>query len=380
MKRIKLAIINGRIIDPDRGLDGPGDVLIEGGEIAAVPAGEAYTAEQTIDAAGCLVTPGLVDHHAHVFSGGTALSFAPDMLLPMGVTTVVDAGSAGVDACDAFIRSVVQTSRVRVLCQLNLSSEGQITESRPENLDPKHFEPERIARLLEKHRHVVKGLKIRCGAEVVGDFGLQPLIAALKIADALHTPLTVHTTNPPCDMGDLASHLRSGDVFCHCYHGKGDTIIGVDGHVKPKIRQARARGVLFDTADARPNHSYAVIRAALADGFAPDIISTDLTNVSIFGNMVFGLPAVMSRYREHGLPLCEAVRACTSAPAKALGLGDRLGTLRPGACADVAIFSERRRDIRFCNRNGDEMIVARHLVPQMTIKDGDITYRQVDFL
>lgn len=375
-----LAIAGGTVVDPARGICGPGDVLIDGPEVVAAPAGEPVSAEQVIDATGCLVMPGLIDHHAHVFQGGTALSVTPDLLLPMGVTTVVDAGTTGADACEAFVRSVVNTSRIRVLCQLNVSSEGQVNTTRPECLDPRHFAPERIARLFASYPGIIKGLKIRCGAEVVGEFGLEPLTAALKIADALRTPLTVHTTNPPCDVDELAVHLRPGDVFCHCYQGRGDTIIAADGRVKPAVRQARGRGVLFDTADARINHSYAVICSALADGFAPDIISTDVTSASLFGHMVFGLPMVMSRYLEHGLPLVDVVAACTSAPAKALGLEGRIGTLAPGACADVAIFALRDRAVRVCNSDGDDMVVTRLLVPQMTILGGDMVFRQVEFL
>jgi dihydroorotase len=377
---VTLRIAGGTIIDPGRGVQGLGDVLIDGGRIVAAPADGPVSAEQVVDATGCLVTPGLVDHHAHVFHGGTALSVHPDALLPMGVTTVVDAGTTGADACEAFIQAVVRTSRVRVLCQVNLSSEGQVNTTRPECLDPGHFAPERIARLFARHPQIIRGLKIRCGAEVVGDFGLAPLTRALEIAGALRTPLTVHTTNPPCDMGEIASLLRPGDVLCHCYHGRGDTVLGSDGRVKSAIRQARARSVLFDTADARINHSYAVIGAALADGFAPDIISTDVTSTSLFGSMVFGLPLLMSRYLAHGLPLVDVIRACTSAPAQALGLGGEIGTLAPGARADVAVFAMRERDVHVCNADGDQMVVPRLLVPQMTILDGDIAYRQLEFL
>jgi dihydroorotase len=378
--RVTLRIAGGTVVDPARGINGPGEVLIDGGTIVTAPDGQSVSADDVIDASGCLVTPGLVDHHAHVFYGGTALSIHPDALLPMGVTTVVDAGTTGADACEAFIRAVVQTSRIRVLCQLNLSSEGQVNTARPECLDPKHFDSDRIERLFARYPDVIKGLKIRCGAEVVGPFGLEPLVNALAIAEALRTPLTVHTTNPPCDMGELAAFLRSGDVFCHCYHGRGDTILAADGRVKPAIRQARRRGVLFDTADARINHSYAVIRAAFADGFAPDIISTDVTSPSLFGHMVFGLPLLMSRYLAHGLPLVDVVKATTSTPAAALGLAGEIGTLAPGARADVAIFARRKRAVHVCNADGDEMVVEEILVPQMTILDGDVVHRQVDFL
>lgn len=377
---VDLLIRGGTVIDPGRGIESPGEVAIRGDRIVECPPGEHCRAIRTVEAAGCLVTPGLIDHHAHVFAGGTALSIAPDLLLPMGVTTVVDAGSTGVDAFGVFQRATVGTSRIRVLCQLNLASAGQITEAHPECLDPQHFQPRRIAELAARHPALVRGLKIRCGAEVVGAFGLAALAAALEVAGTVGLPLVVHTTNPPGDMGELAAMLRPGDIFCHCFHGKGNTLIGADGRVKAAVREARARGVLFDTADARVNHSYQVIAAALADGFAPDIISTDVTSSSLFGNMVFGLPVVLSRYLQHGIGLVEVIRAATAAPARALGLAGKLGTLAPGAVADVAVFALRQRDIRLANLVGEEITVPRHLVPEMTVAGGEIVFRQVDFL
>ncbi len=375
-----LLIRGGTVIDPERGVEEPAEVAIRDGRIVTRPAGEPCRAARTVDASGCVVTPGLIDHHAHVFAGGTALSIAPDLLLPMGVTTVVDAGSTGIDAFEAFRRAIVETARIRVLCQLNLASAGQITEAHPECLDPAHFKRERIAALAARHPGLIRGLKIRAGAEVLGRFGLAAVKAALEVAEAVNLPLTVHTTNPPCDMGELAAMLRPGDVFCHCFHGKGNAMVGADGVVKPGVREARARGVLFDTADARGNHTYKVIAAALTSGFRPDIISTDITNGSLFGNMVFGLPVVLSRYLQHGLTLTEVIRAATATPARALGLAGRIGTLAPGAEADVAIFALRDREILLTNLAGEEMTVTRHLVPQMTVMGGEIVYRQVDFL
>lgn len=380
MFAVDLLIRGGTVVDPERGLEGPGDVAIRGDRIVLPPDGAEVHAEKVVDAEGCLVTPGLIDHHAHVFGGGTALGIRPDLLLPMGVTTVVDAGSSGTDAFEVFRRVSVEASRIRVLCQLNLSSAGQITEAHPECLDPGHFERGRIATLAARYPELIRGLKIRCGAEVVGRFGLAALRAALEVACEVGLPLVVHTTNPPCDMGEIAAMLRPGDVFCHCFHGKGNTLIGPDGRIKPLVREARTRGVLFDTADARTNHSYPVIDAAFADGFHPDIISTDLVTVSLFGNMVFGLPVLLSRYLEHGMTLGGVVHAATAAPARALGLAGVLGTLAPGAQADVAVFALRERSIRMTNLAGEEMTVRHLLVPQMTVSRGDIVYRQVDFL
>ena len=88
----------GHVIDPSNELNkNPCDVLIDGdriikvGEDLPLPEGA-----QSFDASGCLVCPGLVDMHVHCFPGGTLLGVDPDeWCLKRGVTTVVDAGSAG---------------------------------------------------------------------------------------------------------------------------------------------------------------------------------------------------------------------------------------------------------------------------------------------
>lgn len=232
MTEVDLLIRGGTIVDPARNVEAPGDVAVRGDRIVVPPAGAEVHASRVVEAAGCFVTPGLIDHHAHVFGGGTALSILPDPLLSMGVTTVVDAGSSGTDAFEVFRRVSVEGSRIRVLCQPNLSSAGQITEAHPECLDPAHFERRRIASLAARYPELIRGLKIRCGTEVVGRFGLETLRAALEVAEEVRLPLVVHTTNPPCDMGELAAMLRPDDLFCHCFHGKGNTLVDASGHVE----------------------------------------------------------------------------------------------------------------------------------------------------
>ena len=380
MIRADILIRGGTVIDPARGLSGPGDVLVRGDRIVAPAAGESVEAAETVDATGCLVTPGLIDNHAHVCPGGTALGCAPDAtLLPMGVTTVIDAGSTGVDTCEAFIRGVIPQSRVRMFCLLNVSSEGLATSLHSEGLDPARFDADRLGYVLGKFPQVAIGLKVRVSTELVGQYGTGVLSRAVEIAGALGTTLTVHTTNPTCDMGEIAAMLKPGDTFCHVFHGKGNTIIDANGRVKESIRAARRRGVLFDTADGMNNHSYSVIKAAIADDFLPDIISSDLGIASAFGDMVFGLPVVMSKHMALGLPLEATVRACTAAPAAALGMAGKIGTLAPGAIADVAVLRLRDKERRLHNKIGESMVVPKLLVPQMTILDGKIVFRQVDF-
>jgi dihydroorotase len=370
----------GTVIDPARNIHGQRDVLIRGNSFVDIMPGEDVEAEETVDATGSLVMPGLIDNHLHCFYGGTELGLVPDpSLLPMGITCAVDQGSSGIANCDSFMQTVVNGSQMRIFCTVNVSPTGIITERYPENLDPKNYSLERLRELFQRYPERLVGLKVRQGREMVGELGLSPLKAAVELGNELGCRVTVHAADAPGDVADLVSILRAGDVLCHCYHGKGSTIIDRNAKVRSEVRAARANGVIFDTADARIHHSYPVIEAALADGFFPDVISTDLTRASLFGNMVFGLPAVMSKYLSLGLSLPQVVKACTATPAGLIGMAGKLGTLAAGAFADVAIFRLTEKAFLFKNRMGESFRGSKLLIPQMTILNGKIMFRQIDF-
>jgi len=368
------------VVDPARNIFGTGDVLIQGTTFVDIAPGDEVEADDSIEAKGCLVMPGLIDNHVHCFSGGTELGFVPDpSLLPLGITAAVDQGSSGIANCDSFFQNIVNHSQVRLFCALHVSPTGIITERYAENVDPQHYSLGRLKELFEQYPGRVVGLKVREGREMVGDFGLVPLKAATKMADTLGCRVICHSADPPADMVELLSVLRPGDICCHCYHGRGSNILDGKGKVRPEVWQARKRGVIFDTADARVHHSYPVLKAALADGFYPDVISTDVTRTSLFGNMVFGLPVVMSKYLSLGLGVPEVVKACTATPASLLGMSSKMGTLAPGAYADVAIFELTDKAFPYRNKCGETFVGNKLLIPKMTILNGKIMFRQIDF-
>ena len=130
-----LLLKGGHVIDPANHVDGDFDVAVSAGKIAAVgkdiPAGQAG---KVVDVSGLYVTPGLVDIHAHVGHGGAPLNwFAPDarahieplgipadLALQSGVTTLVDAGSAGAETFLQEKEEVIDQAKVRVLAFLNI--------------------------------------------------------------------------------------------------------------------------------------------------------------------------------------------------------------------------------------------------------------------
>ena len=289
----EILIRGGMVIDPAIHFQGIKDVLVRSGEIAAIDLAEEPSAVQVVDATGCYVFPGLIDYHTHLFQGGTYIGTAPNSaLLPQGVTTAVDQGSAGVANFEQFFDKIVAQSQVRVYSHLHVVPNGlESLPTRPETIVPGLFDRERTQLLFEKYAGHLLGLKIRQSREIVGELGLTPLQETIRLAEAIGCPVVVHTTNPPATSGKLAELLRPGDVFTHMYQGKGHPIVDVGAAIDPGIKEARARGVLFDTADGRGHYSLAVAKSALAAGFTPDIISTDLTSGNVYDPAVFGLPA-----------------------------------------------------------------------------------------
>ena len=372
-----LQITGGTVIDPARGVERTGDVFVRAGQIATPPAGAGAETERVIDVTGCVVAPGLIDFHLHLYTGGTEIGIEPDLgLLPQGVTTAVDAGSAGIANYDLFSSSVVARSVVRIKSFLHVAPAGLVTTRYPENVDPCHYDVARMAEVFARHQGEVLGLKIRQSRSIVGALGLAPLRATLQIAESLGCRVVVHVTDPPGSAEEIADLLRPGDIFCHVFHGTGGTILSSDGVLLPGIRAARARGVLFDAANGRSHFAFAVARAALRQSFPPDVISTDLTVGTLYCEPVFGLPHVMSKYLTLGVPLRDVVAACTMTPARLLGLEGEIGTLAPGACADIAVFRQVETPVGYVDSLGERLVGQVMLVPQLTVRAGRVVYRQ----
>ncbi|MDU2063506.1 MAG: metallo-dependent hydrolase [Sporomusaceae bacterium] len=374
-----ILIRGGRVIDPAVNRDEIGDIAIYNGKIGPLPT-PGDTVSEVIDATGCLVLPGLIDFHGHVFFRGTENSVAPDSaFLPYGVTTVVDGGSAGTANFEVFQQAVVNHSLMRICSFVNVSPTGQTTNRYDENLDPDCFDADKIGQLLEQYQGTLRGIKLRHSRGIVKEFGMAPLKKTLAIAERFDCPIMVHATNPPNDTSDLADLLRSGDIFAHMYHGTGSTILTETGNIKAAVQSARDRGVLFDVAHGRTNFTFATARQALAAGFEPDIISSDTTPLTLYRPPAMGLPFLLSKFLAMGLSLTELVRTCTATPATALGLNGKIGTLAPEAYADVAIYRLTKEAVTFSDFKGELLLGESVLVPQLTLLGGRLVYRHITF-
>ena len=372
-----ILIKNGHVVDPANGINGVKSIAIQGNRIASI--GDKTDAAYVIDADGCFVFPGLIDFHAHFFNGGGSHGIVPDMMVANGVTTVCDAGSVGAANFESFHRSVIANSKVHVYAGLNLDPIGQPGFGYCEDLRPEHYPRNEIVQLLDRYSDVIRFVKIRIGEEIVGPDALNYLKSAVAYCEELGLPLVVHASNTPCTAEETANELRTGDVFCHCFHGKNNPIMTREGAIYPAVLEARKRGVLFDACNGRSNFACWVGKKAIEQNFYPDFIGTDCipdyTNRNGFAK---SLPYLMSKYLELGMPLVDIIRAVTETPAKWLNLSER-GNLSPDSFADVAIFRQIRANTVYKDNLGDSIEGSTLLQPQMTILDGTIVFSQIDF-
>ncbi|EDV81054.1 metallo-dependent hydrolase [Escherichia coli] len=386
--KLDILIKNGLVADLDNADYVNKNIGIVGNRIVDLQAVENAQAETIIDAAGCIVLPGLIDFHAHVFHGGTAISVNPDVLcLPNGVTSVVDAGSSGWVNYKLFRNSVMNTAQTRIKSYLNVVNVGLSTlgggpTGYLENTNPANFNVEKISQTLDENRDNILGLKLRYSQDIATErnFSGDPFYATVELARALKTTLCVHVTDSRLPADELIGHFQADDIYAHCFHGTGNTILRQSGELFPAIRDAKGRGVIFDCSNGVAHFDFDVARNAMEQGFTPDIISTDLTlRNSLRTNKVFSLLFIMSKYLNMGMSFFEVVRAVTRTPARLMKMQGQIGTLAPGALADIAIVKLRKDKIVFEDTKGAVLEGDRYIDNCATIINGQIVYRRQRF-
>lgn len=361
------------MIDPHQGIDGVRDIGIRGERVAAVaeeidPGSEA----EVVDARGKLVMPGLIDLHVHVWWGVAHLGIEPDPhCVRRGATTVFDAGSSGADTFPGFKKYVIDVSATRIRAFLHISSQGQLSRDIGELTDLRYADVKRAVEMCEEHREDIVGVKIRMSRGLVGDSGREGLNRALAVCEATGLPLMVHPNESPLSLEEMLGEMRSGDILTHCFHDSNTGLLDGDGRVRPIARRALKQGVLFDVGHGAGSFSFAVAEAALKQGVMADTISSDLHRYNLYGP-VFDLATTVSKFLLLGLSLGEVVEKVTVAPARAMGMLGEIGTLQPGSWADVAIFALESGDFEFADARGETRTGERRLVPELTLRAGEV--------
>jgi dihydroorotase len=364
-----LAVVGGRVIDPGRGVDEPATVAVRDGVVASV--GPDAGPARTIDAAGLVVVPGLIDLHTHVYWGVSHYGVDADRYcLERGVTTAVDAGSAGAQTFPGFRRYVVERARTRVLAFLHVAVEGMISPLVGELEDLRWASPADAVARAREHLDVVVGIKVRLGYQMVGTDAEPALRLAREAAHRLGLPLMVHVIDMPMPITRLLPYLEQGDIVTHCFHGnEGGTILDERGRVFEACFAARERGVVFDVGHGVGSFAFRVARAALAQGFPPTTISSDIHTYNVDGP-VFDQPTTLSKLLYLGMPLAEVVGASTSAAAAAIRRQE-LGSLKAGVPADVTLLELVPGVSALDDAAGERVFAEELLVPRGVITAGE---------
>jgi dihydroorotase len=283
------------------------------------------------------------------------------------VTTAVDAGTAGFSNFSVFRRLAIDPAPVRVIAFLHVAAAGLVSTLAGELEDIRYARPRETAAVAADHRDVVWGVKVRIGTGAVGANGSAALTAALEAAELAGLPLMSHIADG-ADLRDVLSRLRPGDIVTHALTGSPSGIRGDDGRLRPEVHEARRRGIRLDVGHGCGSFSWATARAALAEGVAPDAISTDLHRYSI-ERPVVDLPLTMSKFLHLGMSLPDVVAAATTNPAAAIRRPD-LGTLTPGGVADVSVLRVDETPMELSDSQGARERVERVLRPVLTIVGG----------
>lgn len=368
-RRYDTAIVGGRVLDPASGLDGRYDIGIAGGKIACVePEVDRAASARVVEAGGQIITPGLVDLHTHTYWGATYWGIEADPVAARsGVTAWLDVGSAGAYSFPGFRRFIVEPSRVTIYALLNLSSIGLIAPTWEfANLD--YCDVDLAAQIVDGNRDVILGIKARIDSLTTRGVGIRPLQLARELADRVGLPLMVHIGSGPPEIEEIAALLRPGDILTHCFTGGTHRIMTPDKRARASVRALHDSGLILDIGHGTGSFSYEVAEAMLDQGILPDVISSDIHQLSVQGPM-FDLPTTLSKFLNLGLSLSDVIERATARPAAAIRRPD-LGSLRPGSRADVALFRIEEGEHEFFDVEMTRRRGNRRLVNTLTIAGG----------
>ncbi|GAB4328190.1 MAG: dihydroorotase [Dehalococcoidia bacterium] len=393
-----LVISGGRVLDPSEGVDAALDVIVRNGAIAELlPAGTA-AGDTIIDAAGCLVVPGLVDLHAHLREPGFEQkgTIATETLAALrgGFTTIcampnTDPPPDSASEVDALLERIERNAHVRVF------PIGCITRERAGTS------------LAELGELAAAGcVAFSDDGNPVANAGL--MRRALEIAGALGIPLSEHCDTPELSAGGvmnegaiserlgLFGEPAAAEIIAIARNVALAEATGAHLHVAHVttargveiIGEARRRGVAV-TCEVTPSHLFLTEDAVFGRGPEPaydtnarinpplrteadriallralndgtiDAIATDHAphatedKLCEFDQAAPGiscaetaLATIMTLVSRGELELTAALRAMTAGPVQAFALHRRvpgIGTLRPGAPADITVINPVER-------------------------------------
>ena len=371
-----LLIKGGTVIDPSQSLNGPNDVAVQDGQIARIAPGIASEeATRVVDVRGKMVVPGLIDLHTHVYDGVNGNGVEADLGgVRSGVTTMVDAGSAGCDTFGGFPRHIIPDNATEIICFLHICRTGLATT--PDIFSPSSIDLDKTIQVASENRHIIAGIKARMVSPALEIMGMEMPRLAKRAATEAGIKLMVHIGDTekrydPNVIRQLLPILEQGDIVTHLFTANPGGVLDGEGKVVPEAMEAKDRGVWLDTAHGRMNFSFDVGERVVDQGLVPHCISTDLT-LPGRARTVHSMTEMMTRFLTMGFTLEQVITMSTLNPAMAVGVDDRLGTLAVGRQADISVLDMEEGDWVLYDVVGGTRRTDKAVVPVLTVKKGEV--------
>ena len=322
---------------------------------------------KVIDCKNSYLSPGWSDLHVHIWYGGSDVSIrANEAGFKRGVTTLVDAGSAGEATFHGLKEYVIDQQRETIKAFINIGSIGLVACNRiPELIDERFIDIDRTLKVIEENKDIICGIKVRASGVIVGSWGITPVQIARKVAEIAKLPMMVHIGEPPPTLNQIFDLLRPGDVVTHCFNGKNPGSISDSPQIFANAKRLAEEGVFMDVGHGAASYNFEVAKEAIDNGLKPYSISTDLHGWNLHGP-VYDLATTVSKLYAAGLSLEECVDAISYNPRNFLSL-ENAASLSVGSKADFTIFDIDDCDELVSDSQGNNITLKSAFEPKMVI-------------
>jgi dihydroorotase len=402
-----LLLSGGFVIDPRNNVNQICDVAVKDGKIALVaPNIDRSSAAEQINVSGKLITPGLIDTHAHVFEYVTGrFGLEADMCgVDSGVTTLIDQGGPSCMTLPAFREYVVNPKKSRIFTYLSSYLVGGMEgHYYPSLYKPDCVDVAATVKSALANPDIVKGFKAHAELGGFARWGIEVIRQAAEIGAQAKLPIYIHFGQLwplPADgdngidadtiLAQVVPLLKKGDILAHPFTRHPGGFVDRKGKVHAIVQEAIAKGLKIDVGHGS-HFSYKMAQIALQAGIVPDTLGADMHgyNTTIpkpsmagtpdehsdkdhmfFGQVKFSLVSAMTAMLALGIPIEHVVAMSSWNPQRYFGLPDDIGHLGVGALADISVLNDDRGRFELIDNEGTKITSDRMLTPAFCFRDG----------
>lgn len=299
MAAFDLLIHGGTVFDPEQCSFHQEDIAVRDGAIVRCDAGfSGEEAENILDASGCIVSPGLIDMHCHIYPvfpyvrrDSLRTTNAEEHMVRCGVTTAVDAGTCGWRNFGDFKENVIDATKLRVLAFLDIAAKGMAypdSEQAVADINPKI-----AAAVAREWSDCIVGIKSAhywprhenrehpAFASIDGAREAAALCGKPVMVDSI--PVVPERSYPA-----ILSRLEPGDIHTHVF-AQQFPLLNAQGKVEGYLRKERERGVRFDVGHGSGSFWFRQAVPCFEQDFWPDKQFWSSLGVTLM-RVVIGVP------------------------------------------------------------------------------------------